>query len=129
MTSAPVVSVTDELLVEIERVYLAGWEASGEGWNAEYPGDAHETKPFIDRMQQSCLPLTTELRRLRAENEALRVDAGRYRWLRNDSVDVGGDTVMAAKLDGLGDQISNWLFGGAIDSAIDTAMKSNTEGN
>lgn len=26
----------------LEKAYKAGWDASGEGWNAEYPGNAHE---------------------------------------------------------------------------------------
>lgn len=27
--------------VELREAYQKGWDASGEGWNAEYPGDAH----------------------------------------------------------------------------------------
>jgi hypothetical protein len=166
MTTTPIISITDELISEIERVYLAGWEASGEGWNAEYQGDAHETKPFIDRMQQSCLPLTTELRRLRAENEALktslntsradhaaamvwltnmrfaagddgklmfpelvahiealRVDAGRYRYIRSDGIPDPA-IAMADSYYGVLELVSP----DRLDTAIDTAMQSNTEG-
>jgi hypothetical protein len=84
MTSAPVVSVTEELIAELERDGVVKAKA--------------------------CAPLDTlrlikEIRRLRAENEALRVDAGRYRHYR------------------LG-MVSPEL----LDQNIDTAMQSNTEG-
>lgn len=54
----------------------------------------------------------------------LKADAERYRYLRNDSVNADGDTVMAAKIDGMGDQISNWFFGAGLDAAIDAARSS-----
>jgi len=31
-------------VAKLNAAYLAGWNASGEGWNGEYPSDAH-TKP------------------------------------------------------------------------------------
>lgn len=33
---------------KLEAAYMAGWEASGEGWNDEYPGDAHLKESFIE---------------------------------------------------------------------------------
>ncbi|WLD64727.1 hypothetical protein [Pseudomonas sp. OVF7] len=30
-----------DIEVELREAYQKGWDASGEGWNAEYPGDAH----------------------------------------------------------------------------------------
>jgi hypothetical protein len=27
---------------KLQEAYRAGWDASGEGWNAEYPCDGHE---------------------------------------------------------------------------------------
>ena len=43
MTSNQVMSITDAQLKELlEKAYLAGWNASGEGCNGEYPGMAHE---------------------------------------------------------------------------------------
>lgn len=36
-----------------EKAFMAGWEASGEGWNAEHPGDAHQTESFITRRNEA----------------------------------------------------------------------------
>ncbi|UNY40217.1 hypothetical protein KLEP174_gp42 [Pseudomonas phage vB_PcuM_ KLEP17-4] len=78
MTTSPVMSVTDEVVAELEALYLAGWEASGEGWNAEYPGDAHENKSFIESMNESCAPIIAKLLSERAE---LKRDAASFQWL------------------------------------------------
>lgn len=78
MTTSPVTSVTDELIAELEQIYMAGWQASGEGWNAEYPGDAHETKPFIEIMRNACGPVAAKLLAERAE---LKRDAERLQWM------------------------------------------------
>lgn len=62
------------------------------------------------------------LRRLQAENEALRADAERYRWLRdpkrlNEGADVG-DLYVGVESD------ERWgLAGPDADAAIDAAMK------
>lgn len=32
------------VVVELRDAYLKGWEASGEGWNGEYPAMLHETE-------------------------------------------------------------------------------------
>lgn len=31
----------------LKNSYRAGWDASGEGWNAEYPSDCHERAHWI----------------------------------------------------------------------------------
>jgi hypothetical protein len=103
MTSAPVVSVNDELLAEIES------QAQSKH------SDGFKLVHNIECL--TVLTLTTELRRLRAENEALRVDAVRYRWLR-DACDNDPGNIGIEYADTLG-----------VDAAIDTAMQSNTEGN
>lgn len=36
-----------------EKAFMAGWGISGEGWNAEYPGDAHEKESFITRRDEA----------------------------------------------------------------------------
>ena len=44
------VTISEEKLIEmLERAYLAGWAASGEGWNDEYPGDAEYQEQKSDR--------------------------------------------------------------------------------
>lgn len=32
------------IAVQLRDAYMKGWEASGEGWNHEYPGMTHETE-------------------------------------------------------------------------------------
>lgn len=54
---------------------------------------------------------------------AAEADAKRYRWLRNNSVDADGVFPMVSLTDECGDQVSNWLFGQAVDKAIDEAME------
>lgn len=64
-----------ELRELLNRAYKAGWEQSGEGWNAEYPGD-WETSPNwqsvkemdIDKILNSLAPDDAEDR---AESDAL----------------------------------------------------------
>ena len=58
MTTSPVMTVTDELLAELDTHYRSVND-------------------------DSRALLITELRRLRAENAELAKDAGRYRWLRD----------------------------------------------
>lgn len=50
----------DQLKAENERlracaesIYRAAWDESGEGWNAEYPGDVHCKPEWNDRMKQT----------------------------------------------------------------------------
>lgn len=88
MTTAPVASINDELLDEIQ-------------YRAEYcEREVIRSHPWRDmdldvlaadeRFIRSATPanvhaIITELRTLRAENAALAKDAGRYRWLRETS--------------------------------------------
>jgi len=60
---------------------------------------------------------------LLAERDALKKDAERYRWLRDKAVDAEGVYPMVSLTDDTGDQVSNWLFGKAVDSAIDAALQ------
>jgi predicted Fe-S protein YdhL (DUF1289 family) len=55
-------------------------------------------------------------------------DAERYRWLRDKAVDADGVYPMVSLTDDCGDQVSNWLFGEAVDRAIDAAMAAQQDG-
>lgn len=63
---------------------------------------------------------TGSIARLRAAE----ADAKRYRWLRDKSADADGVYPMVSLTDDCGDQVSNWLFGKAVDKAVDEAMES-----
>ncbi|HCE8553389.1 TPA: hypothetical protein NHR88_003846 [Pseudomonas aeruginosa] len=65
-----------------------------------------------------------ELRGLIARLRAAEADAKRYRWLRDKSADADGVYPMVSLTDDCGDQVSNWLFGKAVDKAVDEAMES-----
>ena len=73
---------------------------------------------FADRMYTPASfagVLAAEVRRLREENERLRKDAERYRWLR-ESVKKSGGIIKA--------QSYFWNYGGSrkrLDAAIDAA--------
>lgn len=58
-----------------------------------------------------------------ARLRAAEADAKRYRWLRDKSVDADGVFPMVSLTDDCGDQVSNWLFGQAVDKAVDEAME------
>lgn len=46
--------IPEEVLKDLlEQAYRAGWDASGEGWNEEYPGDAHTRPSWLDSQQES----------------------------------------------------------------------------
>ena len=62
MTTSPVMTITDELLAELDRSVRVVWR------------DDDATVIAVDA-------LTAELRRLRAENAELAKDAGRYLWI------------------------------------------------
>lgn len=38
-----------EIIKLLQRAYLAGFNAAGEGWNGEYPFGAKGTKPTSDK--------------------------------------------------------------------------------
>ncbi len=59
------------------------------------------------------------------EIEALRKDAERYRWLRDDG-DGPANAIAAAVAEGdneHGGEYVSWLYGDELDAAIDAAMK------
>jgi hypothetical protein len=97
MTTTPITSITDELIESLENGAPA----------------LAETCTIPGRMMAGLL---TELRRLRAENEALQVDAANYRKLRDGSSwpAVFASSVAPEPL--RGDQ-------------LEVAMQSNTKGN
>lgn len=64
--------------------------------------------------------LLDEIDRLRAEVEAYRKDAERYRWLRNDAM-TGTKHDPAVLKDGPTD-CCDFMFGDELDAAIDAAM-------
>ncbi|ETD47835.1 hypothetical protein X778_24870 [Pseudomonas aeruginosa VRFPA07] len=68
--------------------------------------------------------LTEEILGLIARLRAAEADAKRYRWLRDKSADADGVYPMVSLTDDCGDQVSNWLFGKAVDKAVDEAMES-----
>lgn len=110
MTTNLVVTITDEFLQEI----------------ADYYGGADCDEAMELLSGDGCVKVASmalELIAMRTERAELKRDAERYRWLRNDSVDADGDTVMAAKIDGEGNTISNWMFGRLLDDSIDQAMQ------
>lgn len=139
-TTGLVMTVTDELLAELEEAAsnatqdawellpgtdLSGPEIIANGESIAWVLDSEADAVYIATANPATITaLTAELRRLRAENAELAKDAGRYRWLRDDAVNAEGDTVMAAKVDGLGNTISNWMFGRLLEETIDTAMAS-----
>lgn len=38
---------------ELRGAYQKGWDASGEGWNAEYPGDCHKKESWQIQREES----------------------------------------------------------------------------
>lgn len=63
--------------------------------------------------------MVAELAQLKAENAALRVDAERYRWLR-DNIAVSGDSWEISSWDGL---MRLWCIRANLDARIDAARK------
>ena len=123
MTTTPIKSITDELLAEIEA--NAAECISNGNWYTKDNIDAALEFPCDLDYVLKCSPevaiaLTTELRRLRAENEALRVDAGRYRWLLENADMMHWENMLHfSDLDGIE----------SVSAFIDTAMQSNAKGN
>jgi hypothetical protein len=69
--------------------------------------------------------MTTELRRLRAENEALLVDAGRYRYLLDRALSSHSGEKTPVLICAFDLPLSGWRD--EICRRIDCAMQSNTE--
>ncbi len=100
-TTGMVMNVTDELLAELDA----------------------KTEKFVGFgiRSDTVARLVTELRRLRAENADLANDAGRYRWLRNQSMEYrqNGPAAIMAEVSG---EKGTFLELDDLDTAIDTAM-------
>jgi hypothetical protein len=141
MTTTPIKSINDELLAEIE--YAASHATPGEWSYGEannkdayefgvrnhewFIADICDDQPNYEAdghhialsSPQNVLALTTELRRLRAENEALRGDKELLDWLADPENEVGNVQLPnKCVMDNLG----------SLRDAIRQAMQSNTEG-
>lgn len=86
------------------------------------------------RIFASAPDMATHLRALQAENdrlqaecEALRVDVGRYRWLRNPSQDVGLVLDKRVGETDYGHLVLEYRAGEELDTAIDAAMNRERE--
>lgn len=99
-TTGLVMTVTDELLAELDRSVRAVWHDKG--------------SPVV-----SVDALTAEIRRLRAENAGLAKDAGRYRWITAQgfaTIRPGDDKITLFTI------ASQHVDADTLDTAIDTAM-------
>ncbi len=136
MTTSPVMTVTDELLAELEEAasnstqgaweLLPGTKLSGPEVIANGEPIAWVLNSEADAVHialanpATITALTAELRRLRAENAELAKDAGRYRFLRDDAQWIEDvPTCITWKTNGDPQEI---LSDDELDEAIDTAM-------
>lgn len=83
-----------------------------------------ELERLLEKKSDAIQRLWHDAEALRAEVEALKADAERYRWLRSDSVPVNADCP-AAYMMSCG--ATGVLLEGELDAAIDNAMKSEGE--
>lgn len=83
----------------------------------------YETEYANGRRGQVLVVPAADYDALLAEVESLRKDAERYRWLRDKAAAAEGVCPMVSMTDDCGDQVSNWLFGNAVDKAIDACMQ------
>lgn len=145
MSTVPVLSIADELVAELESIYMAGWDASGEGWNAEYPGDAHDKPEFQLAMRDACAPVLSVILSERAEMqqqlraamisvdncELFRKDAERLDWMIAEQCvmqwqnGTGQPTVYSLAWPQLGEIQAEWH--GSPRAAIDAAMQLETK--
>ncbi|WP_434035113.1 hypothetical protein [Pseudomonas aeruginosa] len=152
MTTPIVQSISDEQLAELEQaaIEIKGWnlvdafryadpcieDAEDEEWcvgsidedGNQYPVmevNAHQYDSQDSELlahyyglcnRESILGLIARLR-------AAEAYAKRYRWLRDKALDAEGVYPMVSLTDDCGDQVSNWLFGRAVDKAVDEAME------
>ena len=137
MTTSPVMTVTDELLAEIEDAASNATQDAWEllpGTNLSGPEVIANGEPIAWVLNSEAdavhialanpatiAALTAELRRLRAENAELAKDAGRYQWLRNQSMEYrqNGPAAIMAEVSG---EKGTFLELDDLDAAIDTAM-------
>ncbi|MFW0750143.1 hypothetical protein [Pseudomonas aeruginosa] len=101
--------ISDEQLAELEEVVV---RLTHGDWWVDWNGS------YIEIASPS------NIKSLIARLRAAEVDAKRYRWLRDKSADADGVYPMVSLTDDCGDQVSNWLFGKAVDKAVDEAMES-----
>ena len=103
MSTQPVMTVTDELLAELDRSVRVVW---------------HDDDAAVIAVDT----LTAELRRLRAENAELAKDAGRYRWLRDSIWYVGPDDFYCGEGGDMNEYENHNCQAETLDTAIDTAL-------
>ncbi|MCS8242754.1 hypothetical protein N0464_08440 [Pseudomonas aeruginosa] len=122
--------ISDEQLAEIERDILAqaqimSGQCEGGVWLRG--GDCPKCQATRHDRCQFPLPqsyaIPSNVEALIARLRAAEADAKRYRWLRDKSADADGVYPMVSLTDDCGDQVSNWLFGKAVDKAVDEAME------
>lgn len=123
-------------MTQPEALRLADWLQAAV---QTYP-QTSEDEPggYASEVDQVMDEAAAELRRLHAENEALRADADRYRWLRDEGfafadVDLGidqdGDSLVSYRIRFHLPEPANSKFdddewtGHDIDAAIDAARK------
>ena len=141
MSTSPVITVTDELLAELEEAasnatpgpwsydgsYVCTMRQDGEtvyveSWNPVADALLSKNVKYISAANPATITaLTAELRRLRAENAELAKDAVRYQWLRNQSMEYrqNGPAAIMAEVSG---EKGTFLELDDLDTAIDTAM-------
>ncbi|NPD67260.1 hypothetical protein HN018_06695 [Lichenicola cladoniae] len=51
--------MADEMMTALEAAYLAGWEASGEGYNSEYPSGERETEDWKSSRDAALATITS----------------------------------------------------------------------
>lgn len=142
MSISPVMTITDELLAELEEAasnatpgpwsydgyYICTMRQDGEtvyaeSWNPVADALLSKNVKYISAANPSTITaLTAELRRLRAENAELAKDAWRYQWLRNQSMEYrqNGPAAIMAEVSG---EKGTFLELDDLDTAIDTAME------
>ena len=136
-TTGMVITVTDELLAELEEAAsnatqdawellpgtnLSGPEIIANGESIAWVLDSEADAVHIATSNPATITaLTAELRRLRAENAELAKDAVRYQWLRNQSMEYrqNGPAAIMAEVSG---EKGTFLELDDLDTAIDTAM-------
>lgn len=141
MSTSLVMTVTDELLAEIEEAasnatpgpwsydgsYVCTMRQDGEtvyveSWNPVADALLSKNVKYISAANPSTITaLTAELRRLRADNADLEKDAGRYKWLRNQSMEYRQNGPAAIMAEASGEK-GTFLELDDLDTAIDTAM-------
>lgn len=82
MTTSPVVSITDELIAELEEIQKDASHVTREPDSQEYLG------ALATRLLNHVTDLITERADLRQQLSAASVDAERYRWLRDKAMTV-----------------------------------------